>query len=63
MKAPVTIDRFEKNGAFVCPVCGKRISPIGKTTTAYVVLVGAHYATCTKSISRERLSEILDFKG
>jgi predicted RNA-binding Zn-ribbon protein involved in translation (DUF1610 family) len=56
----VTIDRFEKNGSFRCPVCGFKISSRRKTTTQYVIECGEHYKKCAKSISKERLHAILE---
>lgn len=58
MKQPITIDRFEENGVFVCPICNERISSRRKTTTKYVELVGDHYEKCAKSISEDKLSSI-----
>jgi len=56
----VTIDRFEKNGIFICPICGERISSRRKTTTVYVEIVGDHYSKCAKSMPPEKLHEILE---
>ena len=55
-----SIELFEKNGTFHCPICGMKISSRRKPTIAYVTECGEHYEACAKSISKEQLSNILE---